>query len=342
RAARAAERPGFVVFPAFEWQSHHDRPSDRTLNHRVVLFRDFHPDDGHPLLPGDTPGLSPRCLIRFLRSAGYAPESALVLPHLQIASDRNLDWDLTWGPWGEDLVDLATVTAYTPVAEIFSARSYVDRADGLRVPQAARFEGEAVSPAPFTFRYGWRDRSAPVGVIGASDGHTGAPGLDDPPTLDGVRESASEPGGAGVLLVREDGRDGLWEALRARRTYATTGHRGWLDLTIASAPMGSAISADLPSLEVDLATYVGLELARVEVWTARVGDPDWPWTAPYAAAPTGQTHEASFTLPNPVDRGAAPGEWVYYLRVLARWGDEPLDQAEAMWSSPIWVRWTST
>ena len=340
-AARDASSSAFIAFPAFEWQSHHSRPDDRTLNHRVVLFRDHHPDRAHPLLPGDTPGLSPKCLIRFLRAAGYGPEDALVLPHMQVAGDRNLDWELSWGPWSEDLLDVATVESYTPIAEIFSARSYADTPEG-RLPRAFLFEGDAVAPAPYAFRSGWRDWSAHVGVIGSSDNHTAAPGLDDPPDQEGWRNPTSEPGGLAVALVSQEGRDGLWEAFRARRTYATTGHRGWLDLRVGGAPMGSAIAADTPSLEVTLEAHVGLELTQVEVWTARLGDPDWPWTAPYAVSPGGQSYTGAFTLPNPVDLGAAPGEWAYYLRVLARWGDEPLEEAEAMWSSPIWVRWSAS
>ncbi|RME02690.1 MAG: hypothetical protein D6812_05970, partial [Deltaproteobacteria bacterium] len=88
---------GLIVFPAFEWHSlHANGLGDRSRMHRVVLFRDFDAQDRLPILPGDVGNLPPQCLIRFLDLVGFGPESVLVVPHMMVANDTNIDWDLTY------------------------------------------------------------------------------------------------------------------------------------------------------------------------------------------------------------------------------------------------------
>src|SRR5690606_38707113 len=67
------------------------------------------------------------------------------------------------------------------------------------------------------------------GFVGSSDDHAGFPGAY----------------GEGLMaaLVSEFSREGIFEAIRARRTYALTGDRIELDFTVEGAPMGATLEA---------------------------------------------------------------------------------------------------
>jgi hypothetical protein len=73
------------------------------------------------------------------------------------------------------------------------------------------------------------DAGLRFGFVGSSDNHAGFPGAY----------------GEGLMgaLVRDFGRAGLLEAIRARRTYALTGDRIEVDFTVNGAPMGATIDA---------------------------------------------------------------------------------------------------
>ncbi len=92
-------------------------------------------------------------------------------------------------------------------------------------------------------------RGYQVGVIGSNDG-SGLPGRW------GI-------GRAGVW-ARECTREAIWEALLARRTYATTGDRIKLDFQINGAPMGSVIQRD-SSIDADVIIEGSHAIDRVEL-----------------------------------------------------------------------------
>ena len=81
-----------------------------------------------------------------------------------------------------------------------------------------------------------------VGVVASSDGHKGRPGAEMP--------GASQFGAIGGLtcfLVRDITRDALFEAMRARHHYGTTGCR--LHLAVQAAlPPGALVFTDDPGL----------------------------------------------------------------------------------------------
>ena len=329
----------FTVFPAFEWQSHH-AINDRSPLHRVVMFRDFRQQHDLPLLPADIPELDPRCLLAFLQASGEGPEDAMVLPHMQLAVDGNIDWYLTYHDTEDPLVPRDVVESYQRLAEIFSARSYIDE-DALRVPRPGTFEGSATEPAPYSMRYAWREASARIGVMAASDNHMGAPGADDPKASDGSRYGWGEAGGITVTLQEETGREGIWNALRDRRTYATTGPRFWLDWTLDGAPMGSELQYSGTYLTSELTAFVELPIQRVEVVGTRVGDRTQPYISVGSATPQTESHAMSWRIQNPCKAGEEQ-EWIYYARVLASERPDELLEAETAWSSPIWVRWSGS
>lgn len=78
-----------------------------------------------------------------------------------------------------------------------------------------------------------------VGVIAASDNHLSQPGYSSPP-------GAGQSQRAGLAAVYADDKttDGIFDALRGLRTYATTGDRIILDFNVNGAPMGTRAPMD--------------------------------------------------------------------------------------------------
>lgn len=331
------ESGDFITFPAFEWHSQHVKMGDVSPLHRIVLYRDFSPDDDLPILPGDLSNLSPACLVRFLERTGQTSESALVVPHMMVALNGNPDWDLTYAD--TDLVSREQVEDFHRVGEIFSARSYDQSATGADL--LTGFEGADQSPGRWTYRYGWRDLGAHIGVIGSSDNHSQTPGVDDTLTAGGGRYHHHEPAGTAVVLASERSRDGVFDGLRDRRTYATSGVRAWLDFSLGGALMGQAIERSDPAASGRVELHAGLEIQRIQIWAAPAGVPGAAYQLIHDAAPGGESYLADLVVDNPLAAGAPPAEWLYYVRAFLHTPGDAADHAhDAVWSSPIWIRWS--
>lgn len=76
-------------------------------------------------------------------------------------------------------------------------------------------------------------RGHQVGLVAASDDHLSHPGYSAP-----NRDTLAQRGGLGAVLAPERSRDAIFDAMRERRTYATTGDRIILDMTVNDTPMG--------------------------------------------------------------------------------------------------------
>ena len=72
-----------------------------------------------------------------------------------------------------------------------------------------------------------------VGFIGASDNHTGHPGYSG--------MTNRQLGGLAAALASENTPDAIFDALRRRATYATTGERIALDITLNGADVGAQL-----------------------------------------------------------------------------------------------------
>jgi hypothetical protein len=72
-----------------------------------------------------------------------------------------------------------------------------------------------------------------VGFVAASDDHLSHPGYSAPSRL-----TLAQRGGLGAVLAPERSRDAIFDGMRARRTYATTGDRMILDVRLNGALMG--------------------------------------------------------------------------------------------------------
>ncbi len=78
------------------------------------------------------------------------------------------------------------------------------------------------------------DHGHQVGFTAASDNHLSQPGYSAP-----RGGSLAQRGGLGAVLADELSTDTLFEAMKSRQTYATTGERMILDVTLNDTAMGS-------------------------------------------------------------------------------------------------------
>jgi hypothetical protein len=156
----------------------------------------------------------------------------------------------------------------------------------------------------YSVQNAWQ-RGYKLGVIASSDTHTGTPG--------------NEGGGLAAVWAGELTREGLFEALRKRRCYATTGARILLDFRLNGCRMGEVLreeqagtrkltvlaagTANLEKLEV----LKNNEVVHSQAGSGKVVRLEWEDAA-----------------------GRVPGEDFYYARVTQTDGNRA-------WSSPIWI-----
>jgi len=170
-----------------------------------------------------------------LRAAVRAlPTDALVIPHHvgYAHGFRGIDW----GAFDPEL---------SPVVEIVSFHGAAESCDGP-VPYL-----HAMGPLDerSTARHAWK-RGLRFGVVGSTDHHNAVPG-------------AYGFGRLGAWMGALD-RDGLFDALRRRRTYALTGDRIELAFTVDGAVMGDVVAAGRER-DVQVAVRGGAGLEYVEV-----------------------------------------------------------------------------
>ena len=104
------------------------------------------------------------------------------------------------------------------------------------------------------------DRGYRVGFVAGSDDHKGRPGAAHP-----GGGSFGVYGGLTCVYASELTREGVWEALRARRCYATTGQRILLDVRVAGHPMGSDCRLSEPP-EISVQVHGTAPIERVDIF----------------------------------------------------------------------------
>jgi hypothetical protein len=135
-------------------------------------------------------------------------------------------------------------------------------------------------------RFEWFARDAlarglQVGFTGGSDDHSGRPGWSA-----ATLGHHGKRGGLTGFLAHDLTREGIWEALRSRRLYGTSGVRMLLDLTVDGYPMGSACTLNgAPEIAVQahgtspldrIELRRGLETIHVQECLPQPA-PDEPW-----------------------------------------------------------------
>ena len=207
---------------------------------------------------------------------------AITVAHHPAGGPVPIDWTIAPDPWLEPVVEVTSVHGQSESPSL---------PQSIHRPVAASFVERPLQAG------------VRLGLIGSTDGHDGHPGLAH---LHGGR------GGLTAVIDAEPTRQGVAEALRARRVYATNGVRSFLRFDADGQPMGSVLppgSARLELRAVATAPITEVQLVGRDGVVERI-------------AGTGAVLHQTWTVP-----GTA-GE-LYYVRVLQEDGG-------MLWSSPIW------
>lgn len=175
----------------------------------------------------------------------------------------------------------------------------------------------------WSYQYAW-DRGHKIGVVGSTDNHTGHPGANNHTAY------TQHAGGLACVWTTDNTREGVWEALENRRTYATAGTRILLDFKADGHWMGEEYSAsEPPTFVVKVAgmnTVESVELVKHNGGGYRTLHAERPRT--------------EVCIFEHTDKDFA-GDSMYYVRVAqvderyrSPWSHTT---AEWAWSSPIWI-----
>ena len=204
KAAEDAHRHGeFITYPAFEW-------THGVWGHRCVYYRDskIAADTGYFNCSYENAN-TPQKLYELVRNA-----KPLVIPHHTLAAYK-------WEVHDPEL---------EPLVEIYSMWGSSEYS-GNPLWQLRLKEGSPVSQG---LSLGYQ-----LGFVGGGDSHHGQP-------AQGISQSKfiqlNHPNGLTGIWAKELTREAIWEALQARRTFATTGARIFIDFRINEQLMGSTLN----------------------------------------------------------------------------------------------------
>ena len=311
KQVNAADAPGtFVAFIGYEWTE------ARRYGHKQVIFRGTNVPDmvfGALNLPEGESVVrqTPQELWKSL-----APYPSITIPH-QVAQG------VGFGERARPSQDWQFVnSAFQPVVEIFSKHGSSESA-GTAQPIKSLIAERTVESALMR----WIETADPgyqLGIVACTDDHRGRPGgVNDyaPP------RSRELPFSGGLTAVYAPAltRESIFDAIKARRCYATSGPRIRLAVKVSAgqreATMGESLTLD------------GLD--RVTLTVDAVGD-----TAPIAKVEVignGKVivtkNEGQFSVELPV-RGRTYFRVVAYQQETRAFGGSRV--AERAWSSPIW------
>lgn len=289
--AKAAEyyEPGrFVTFSAYEWTCSAAATEGRCDDgHRNVYYL----TDDQPLYRATDPASDTMAELAELLS----DRPALAVPHHPTDGVHPMDWD-TYRPEVE------------PLVEIYQVRRCAE-GDG---PAATNSLG--LSPHPLSVQAALA-RGYRLGFVAGSDNHLAQPST--PYAHNPKRSQLWHRPGRTAVLAPELTREALFEALRARHTYATTLPNILLDVRADGHLMGDEYRSTIPpALSVRI---FGTDVIKEVIIVKNNED--------VYIHPGGDTR-VEFTWNDP----AFVEDSFYYVRVTQRDGN-------MAWSSPIWVDW---
>lgn len=166
-----------------------------------------------------------------------------------------------------------------------------------------------------------------LGVIASSDDHTSRPGLPY--------------NGLAAIYAKELTREAVFEALKKRRTYGTTGQRILLHFDIDGHLMGSQIvqkPPHRPHINVRVHGTDTLDFVEVLCWDQREGRYENGHPAFVTLyRENGNSKTASFQVIDSTYAGAS----IYYVRVKQKkdisYAGQFISREVWAWSSPIWM-----
>jgi hypothetical protein len=272
-------REGFTTLHAFEWTT---PPLPKGHGHRNVYFRGSR--------PVHTCGNRSGCPDTQSLWTGLKGEAAMAIPH-------HTSW--TGTDWTHVKSDLQ------PQFEVVSVHGACERKGNLPIESRGDLDGMyAVDGLARGLRFGF---------VGGSDAH----GLLFHHGIGRLRDPWAQ-GLTGVLIGPDAGdpRELLFDAIKARRTFATSGLRQPLTFRAGEVPMGKTGAVSRPvEIHFQAPGYDRLVVVRDgrDLTELRID-----------AGGTGKW----------VDKQVEPGKHTYYLRALAGQGEGFMGMA---WASPVFI-----
>ncbi len=153
-----------------------------------------------------------------------------------------------------------------------------------------------------------------LGVIASSDEHSG--------------QGGRRHGGIAAVLADELTRESIFDSIRARSCYATTGERILMEFRVDQTPMGGELSVKKGRAVTVSLRVCGTELLlRVDILRYRFGV-DADFAPVLSASPRPESLDAVFEVEETIECPC-----MYYARVV----QEPLAWPGMAWSSPVWI-----
>lgn len=283
--ANAYNQPGFfTTFIAYEWTSR--------FGHKVVLF----PSTNVPskiMVRSREKKDNPYALWQFLK-----PFGAITIPHHTISRQITTDW------YYKD-------NTLQPLVEIYSKHGSCEHYESEPIPfRITREKDRSVQDA---LRLGHR-----LGFVGCSDTHCSRPGSAQSMELLTHRIVLKYSSGLTGLFAREKTREGIWDALSNRRTYATTGTRMFVDFRVGDHFMGEEFQA---TKRQRIAAYIDAPAPIQKVEIIKDGQ------VIHGDEPSKTSNRISL-----LDPQKELGTHYFYVRVT-------LGNGERAWASPVWVHY---
>ncbi|XOF34132.1 MAG: DUF3604 domain-containing protein [Candidatus Electrothrix sp. YB6] len=168
-------------------------------------------------------------------------------------------------------------------------------------------------PGPFYAQNYWMQGKR-IGVIASSDEHSG--------------QAGRRHGGIAAVFAGNLTRKGIFQALRQRRCYATTGERILLEFMVDDCSMGECGQKEKgDEAEIRLNVWGTDTLLRIEILRYRFGT-DTSFIPIVSFFPRPESMDADITHRDIIETAS-----VYYARVV----QEPLAWPGMAWTSPIWI-----
>ena len=305
-----AHAPGrFVTLPADE------RNPKAFRGHHNVYFRDEAGFCSHRIKPGSLPSS-----LDSMEECGIAdldPDTAMLVPHHTGIAFGNL----RRGEAGAAIdIDACDDQGLRPVAEIYSHHGQSELYDPQHVlayefnrMRAPERRANTSVAGPYYVQDYWRSGRR-LGVIASSDNHSAHAGRPH--------------GGITAVWCDQLTREAVFDAIRGRQCYATTGERILLDFRVDGLVMGACgRSHKRGNVKLQLRVWGTNTLLRVEILRHRFGT-DQGFLPILSDAPRPESMDASYELDDEFSRGC-----MYYARVV----QGPLAWPDMAWTSPIWL-----
>jgi hypothetical protein len=222
----------------------------------------------------------------------------IVIPHVMRPALEHPLWDLV----DNELQTVAEVYSWQNQSKVLGGNKTLFELDW----------GDA-----WSVREAWR-RGHIVGLIGSSDNHLGTPGYHRFAAL-----TEHQDGGYAVTLAPANTRSDVFDALRRRRTYATTGIRALLSMEVAGRPIGSVVedAEGPPQVHGYVAGTAPIAALRLFRADRKRGFRD---LKPHDLDDRPEVFRFEF-----IDSGWKRDS-LYYVRAEQ-------EDGEMIWSSPVWV-----